>query len=161
MEWVVMVLSWSGGWRMEEGFEHVCKFQRQNQKVNKRFKMRHRGDNSKTQVQRDGRQWGWAYGWRQEDWMVARLLPCENVGSQRGKGSMKRWAETHESKELRVFESNSSYNSPGVSSVHTVSLVRGMLRRKREKEELAWALGAAKRQGNSYEIKYFTQHEML
>ena len=41
---------------MEEGFEHVCKFQRQNQKANERFKMRHRGDNSKTQVQRDGRQ---------------------------------------------------------------------------------------------------------
>ena len=29
-EWMVVMLSWSGGWRMEEGFEHVCKFQRQN-----------------------------------------------------------------------------------------------------------------------------------
>ena len=85
-EWIVMMLSWSGGWRMEEGFEHVCKFQRQNQQLRRDLRWDTRGDNSKTQVQRDGRQWGWAYGWRQEHWMVARLLPCENVGGQTGRG---------------------------------------------------------------------------
>ena len=75
-------------WRMENGrgFWTCLQISEAESPVKERLKMRHRGDNSKTQVQRDGRQWGWAYGWRQEHWMVARLLPCENVGSQTGRG---------------------------------------------------------------------------
>lgn len=157
---MVMMLSWSGRWKMEESFEHVCKFQRQNQQWRRDLRWDTEGTTQKHRSREiEGNEAELMGGDKNNEWLPD---PCHvRRWGVRQEGvwaevSWDRWEQ-----ELRVFVPNSSCNSPGVSSVHTGSLARGILRRKREKVELAWALGAAKRQGNSYEIKYFTQHEML
>lgn len=91
---VTKMLACSGGWKMEEGFEHVCKFQKWNQQRKRNFS--YRGDDWWSQLQRDGKQWGWAHRQREELWMLS-----ENVGRQVWKGS---WRGELRHREARIWE---------------------------------------------------------